>query len=100
MLRKMKAGETSQSIPIFVQDSSSSTGAGLGSLVFNTAGLAAKYLRRVKCCLQRNCPQIEMLSFANASRREARRMLFCRPLRSGSAKSTQFVSNPQARRGR
>lgn len=46
MFRKMKAGSTSQSIPIFVQDSSSTTGAGLGSLVYNTASLAAKYRRQ------------------------------------------------------
>ncbi len=45
MFRKMLAGETSQSIPFFVQDTSSSTGAGLGSLVYNTASLAAKYRR-------------------------------------------------------
>ena len=46
MFRKMKTGSTSQSIPIFVQDSSSTTGAGLGSLVYNTASLAAKYRRQ------------------------------------------------------
>lgn len=46
MYRKMFGGETSQSLPIFVSDSSSSTGAGLGSLVFNTGGLAAKYRRQ------------------------------------------------------
>jgi hypothetical protein len=39
MLRKMKAGETSQSLPIFVQDTTSTTGDGLGSLAveFTTA---------------------------------------------------------------
>lgn len=41
----MKAGSTSVTLPIFVQDTSSGTGAGLGSLVFNTASLAAKYRR-------------------------------------------------------
>ncbi len=46
MFRKIKAGETSQSIPIFVSDTSSNVGAGLGSLVFNSSGLAAKYRRQ------------------------------------------------------
>ncbi len=46
MKRKLKAGSTSQSVPIFVQDTSSTTGAGLGSLVYNTASLAAKYRRQ------------------------------------------------------
>lgn len=46
MLRKMKAGETNQSIPLFIQDTSSIVGAGLGSLVFNSSGLAAKYRRQ------------------------------------------------------
>lgn len=39
----MQAGKTSQSINIFIQDSSSTTGAGLTGLVFNTAGLTAYY---------------------------------------------------------
>lgn len=43
--RKIKAGSTSVMVPIFVQDTSSTTGGGLGSLVFNTSGLAAKYRR-------------------------------------------------------
>lgn len=43
--RKIKAGSTSVMAPIFVQDTSSTTGGGLGSLVFNTSGLAAKYRR-------------------------------------------------------
>jgi len=43
--RKITAGSTSITIPIFVQDTSSTIGAGLGSLVFNTANLAAKYRR-------------------------------------------------------
>ena len=46
MKRKLKAGSTSQSVPIFVQDTSSTTGAGLGSLAYNTASLAAKYRRQ------------------------------------------------------
>lgn len=46
MFRKLKAGSTSQSIPIFVQDTTSTTGGGLGSLVYNTASLAAKYRRQ------------------------------------------------------
>ncbi len=37
------AGATSQSISVFIQDSSSTTGAGLSGLVFNTASLAAYY---------------------------------------------------------
>lgn len=44
--RKMKAGSTSQVLPLFIQDTSSTTGAGLGSLVYNTASLAAKYRRQ------------------------------------------------------
>lgn len=43
--RKIKAGSTSVSVPIFVQDTSSTTGAGLGSLVYNTSSLAARYRR-------------------------------------------------------
>lgn len=43
--RKIAAGTTSMMVPIFIQDTSSSVGAGLGSLVYNTAGLAAKYRR-------------------------------------------------------
>lgn len=41
----LKAGATSQSIPVSIQDSSSTTGAGLSGLAFNTAGLTAYYLR-------------------------------------------------------
>lgn len=37
------AGATSQSVTIFVQNSSSTTGAGLTGLVFNTSGLIAYY---------------------------------------------------------
>lgn len=36
-------GATSQSVLVFIQDSSSTTGAGLSGLVYNTAGLAAYY---------------------------------------------------------
>lgn len=43
--RKINAGSLGVTIPVFVQDTSSATGAGLGSLVFNTASLAAKYRR-------------------------------------------------------
>jgi hypothetical protein len=46
MFRKLKAGETSQSIPIFILDTTSAVGAGLGSLVYNTSSLAAKYRRQ------------------------------------------------------
>jgi hypothetical protein len=42
----MSAGSTSQALPIFINDTSSTTGAGLGSLVFNTSGLTAKYRRQ------------------------------------------------------
>ncbi len=37
------AGSTSQSVSIFIQDSSSTVGAGLSGLVFNTSGLACYY---------------------------------------------------------
>ena len=37
------AGLTSQTIDIFIQDSSSTVGAGLSGLLFNTAGLVASY---------------------------------------------------------
>src|ERR1700724_3199587 len=37
------AGATSQSVNVFIQDSSSTVGAGLAGLVYNTAGLAAYY---------------------------------------------------------
>lgn len=43
--RKVTAGATSVVVPLFVQDTTSTVGAGLGSLVFNSAGLAAKYRR-------------------------------------------------------
>lgn len=39
----IKAGSTSQSINVFIQDSSSTTGAGLTGLAFNTASLTAHY---------------------------------------------------------
>lgn len=39
----IQAGATSQSVNVFVQDSSSTTGAGLSGLVFNTASLIAYY---------------------------------------------------------
>jgi hypothetical protein len=37
------AGATSQSINVFIQDATSTTGAGLSGLLFNTAGLTANY---------------------------------------------------------
>ena len=46
MKRKLKAGITSQSVPLFIQDASSTAGAGLGSLAYNSSGLAAKYRRQ------------------------------------------------------
>lgn len=39
----IQAGATSQTVNIFIQDSSSTTGAGLTGLVFNTASLTAYY---------------------------------------------------------
>lgn len=42
--RKIKAGTTSLTLPIYIQHSG--TGAGLPSLVFNTASLAARYRRQ------------------------------------------------------
>jgi len=45
MKRRQIAGLTSQIWDIFVQDSSSTTGAGLGSLAYNTSGLTCKYKR-------------------------------------------------------
>lgn len=39
----IQAGKTSQSVNIFIQDSSSTTGAGLAGLVYNSAGLTAYY---------------------------------------------------------
>lgn len=44
--RKIKAGSTSITMPIFIQDTTSTSGGGLGSLVYNSAGLAAKYRRQ------------------------------------------------------
>ena len=46
MKRKLKAGSTSQTIPIFVQDASSTIGAGLGGLTYQTSGLTAKFRRQ------------------------------------------------------
>ena len=42
---KITAGTTSKLVKIFVPNSSSTTGAGLTGLVYNTAGLTAYYLR-------------------------------------------------------
>ena len=41
--REIVAGSTDQTIDVFIQDSSSSTGAGLTGLVFNTASLTCYY---------------------------------------------------------
>lgn len=46
MKRKLAAGLTSATMPIWVQDTTSTTGAGLGSLVFNSAGLVGEYRRQ------------------------------------------------------
>ena len=45
MKRKLPAGQTSVSLPIFVQDSSSTSGAGL-SFTFASSGLVIEYRRR------------------------------------------------------
>jgi hypothetical protein len=41
----VQLNKTSKTQKIFIQDSSSTTGAGLGSLVFNTSGLIAYYIK-------------------------------------------------------
>lgn len=41
----IKAGSTSKLLNLFIQDSSSTVGAGLGSLAYNTASLTAYYFR-------------------------------------------------------
>lgn len=43
--RKITAGSTSVIIPIAIMDTASAIGGGLGSLLFNSAGLTAKYFR-------------------------------------------------------
>lgn len=43
MKLSIKAGSTSQTVNVFIRDSSSTTGAGLTGLVFNSAGLTAYY---------------------------------------------------------
>lgn len=45
MKLSIKAGSTSQSIYVWLADSSSTTGAGLTGLVYNSAGLTAHYVR-------------------------------------------------------
>jgi hypothetical protein len=45
MMLKLKGGTTSRPVPVFVQDTSSATGAGLGSIAHNTAGFVAEYRR-------------------------------------------------------
>lgn len=42
----IKAGSKKETVTIFIQDSSSTTGAGLTGLVFNTANLVASYARQ------------------------------------------------------
>ncbi|CAN5410981.1 hypothetical protein BH11PLA2_BH11PLA2_34700 [soil metagenome] len=44
--RKVKAGITSVTVPIFVQDATSPTLGGLGALAFNTSGLTGKFRRQ------------------------------------------------------
>jgi hypothetical protein len=44
-MMKIKGGTTSRPVPVFVQDTSSTTGSGLGSIAHNTAGLVAEYRR-------------------------------------------------------
>ncbi len=45
MIRQVQVGKTSVILPVFLQDSSSSTGAGLGSLVYNSSNLTCYYKR-------------------------------------------------------
>jgi hypothetical protein len=42
---KLKRGTTSKSVRVFISDTSSTTGAGLTGLVYNSAGLTAYYMR-------------------------------------------------------
>jgi hypothetical protein len=44
--RKLTAGQTSVSLPIFIQDTASTTGGGLSGLTSATSGLVAEYRRR------------------------------------------------------
>lgn len=44
--RSIKAGSTSQILQVFIADSSSTTGAGLTGLAYNSAGLTAYYRRQ------------------------------------------------------
>jgi hypothetical protein len=46
MKRKVKAGITSLSLPVFIQSTASTTGAGLGGLTHTTSGLVAEYRRQ------------------------------------------------------
>lgn len=45
MKRQIQKGVTNQTLIVFIQDSSSSTGAGLAGLVYNSAGLVCYYAR-------------------------------------------------------
>ena len=45
MKLKIKEGTTSKLCRIFIQDSSSTTGAGLTGLAYNTSGIQAHYIR-------------------------------------------------------
>ena len=45
MRRSLKAGSTSIMLPVWIRDTSSSTGAGLSGLAYNTASLVAEYRR-------------------------------------------------------
>ncbi len=46
MKRKLPAGQTSVSLPIFIQDTSSTTGGGLSGVTFASSGLVIEYRRR------------------------------------------------------
>lgn len=48
MKRKMSAGLTSATIPIFIADTSSTTGAGLSGLTSGTSGLVCEYRRQAQ----------------------------------------------------
>jgi hypothetical protein len=46
MRRKIHAGQTGVTLPVFIQDSTRTDGGGLSGLVFNSSGLVAEYRRQ------------------------------------------------------
>jgi len=67
MLLSRLAGQTSQSVYIFIQDSSSTTGAGLTGLVFNTSGLTAYYVRTLGSSTQITLATLSLATSAYSS---------------------------------